>query len=509
MLNSLRFRLIVSYIAVIAVCLTIIAVTLALLVRSDPFSRELTQERLIPVLNNIVRVTQQDVRIGTAPEQVMADLYTQVDTQTTRVLFVTGVNRRIVADSSDTLKGRNLGEITVGLPQRLAGGLISGNINVGDQRSWVYVARIVASPRNLGVVVAQAPAGSDLGSPIYAQMLRQLALSGCIGGLLSVLMALLIAGSVSSPLRRLAKAAAAIAKGDYNQVVSKQGPTEVQELATNFNSMAEQVRASQQSQRDFLANVSHELKTPLTSIQGFAQAITDGAAGDAESVRRSAGVIQDEAQRMSRMVSELLDLARIESGQIVMRREPVHLDAVLRDGVDKLALRAQQASVTLNAQIPGSLPVVLGDGDRLAQVFTNLLDNALKHTPEGGKVTLAARPLSGSSIVRRGTLRAWPAGVEVSVADTGSGIPPEDLGRIFERFYQVDKARPHGSGLGLGLAIVKQIIEAHYGTITVESVVGLGSRFVVTLPLDPGTDTTQASRKKATAGQVDNLSQGS
>jgi signal transduction histidine kinase len=99
--------------------------------------------------------------------------------------------------------------------------------------------------------------------------------------------------------------------------------------------------------------------------------------------------------------------------------------------------------------------------------------------------------------------------VEVSVSDTGSGIPPQDLGRIFERFYQVDKARPHGSGLGLGLAIVKQIIEAHYGTITVESVVGLGSRFVVTLPLDPGTDTTQASRKKATAGQVDNLPQGS
>ena len=494
MFNRLRFRLIVSYIAVIAVCLTIIAATLALLVRSDPFSRELTQERLIPVLNNVVRLTQQDLRTGTAPEQVMADVTTQVDTQTTRVLFVTGVNRRIVADSNNTLIGRNLGEITVGRSQRLTSGLISGSINAGDQQSWVYVARIGTGPRNVGVVVAQAPVGSDLGSPIYAQMLRQLALAGCIGGLLSVLMALLIAGSVSSPLRRLAKAAASIAEGDYNQMVPMQGPTEVQELATNFNSMAEQVRASQQSQRDFLANVSHDLKTPLTSIQGFAQAITDGAVGDAESVRRSAGVIQDEAQRMSRMVSELLDLARIESGQIVMRREPVHLNAVLRDGVDKLALRAQQAGVTLNTQISDNLPVVLGDGDRLAQVFTNLLDNALKHTPEGGKITLAARALSGSSIVRRG--KTWPAGVEVSVADTGSGIPPQDLGRIFERFYQVDKARPHGSGLGLGLAIVKQIVEAHYGTITAESVVGLGSRFVVTLPLDPGTDTTQASRKK-------------
>jgi signal transduction histidine kinase len=258
--------------------------------------------------------------------------------------------------------------------------------------------------------------------------------------------------------------------------------------------MAEQVKASQQSQRDFLANVSHDLKTPLTSIQGFAQAITDGAANGPESVRRSAGIIRDEAQRMSRMVTELLDLARIESGQIVMRREAVHLSAVLGDCVDKLALRAQQSGIKLEVQVPNDLPVITGDGDRLAQVFTNLLDNALKHTQAGGKITVAARPLTGSSIVRRG--KTWPAAVEVSVGDTGSGIPPEDLSRIFERFYQVDKSRQRSGGLGLGLAIVKQIVEAHYGAIHAESVVGLGSRFVVTLPLEPGTDATQASHKR-------------
>jgi two-component system phosphate regulon sensor histidine kinase PhoR len=165
----------------------------------------------------------------------------------------------------------------------------------------------------------------------------------------------------------------------------------------------------------------------------------------------------------------------------VMRREAVHLSAVLRDCADKLALQAQQAHVRLETQVPDDLPVITGDGDRLAQAFMNLLDNALKHTPEGGKITIAARSLSGSSIVRRG--KTWPAGVEVSVSDTGSGIPPEDLSRIFERFYQVDKSRQRRGGLGLGLAIVKHIVEAHYGTIRAESVVGLGSRFVVTLPL--------------------------
>jgi len=494
MFNSLRFRLIVSYTVIIAVCLAIIAGALALLMRSDPLGRELTQERLILMLNSVTRLIQKDLKDGTAPEQVMTDLRARFDTQQTRVLFFTGVNRRIVADSGDSLAGRDLAEVVVGIPVRLPDGLVTGSINVGDAQPWIYVARPAGGPRNIGLLVAQAPQGISLRSPIYAQMLRQIAFAGCIGGALSVLLALLIAGSVSSPLRRLTKAANAIAEGDYDQTVRAQGPTEVRELAENFNLMAEQVRASQQSQRDLLANVSHELKTPLTSIQGFAQAISDGAAGDAESVRHSASVIQDEAQRMARMVSELLDLARIESGQIVMRREPVRVDAVLRDCAAKLALRAQQTGVKLNAQVPDDLPVIIGDGDRLAQVFTNLLDNALKHTPEGGQVTLAARHLSGSSIVRRG--KTWPAGVEVRVADTGSGIPPEDLARIFERFYQVDKSRQRGGGLGLGLAIVKQIVEAHFGAIKAESVVGVGSRFVVTLPLDPGTDTTQASPRK-------------
>jgi signal transduction histidine kinase len=494
MFNSLRFRLIVSYIFIIAVCLAIMAVALALLVRSNPLSRELTQERLNLALGNVTRLIQKDLRDGTPPEQVMSDLRARFDTQQTRVLFFGGPNRQILADSGDTLQGRELSEFASGLPARLPDGLITGNINLGDTPTWIYVARPAAGGRGIGILVAQAPQGISLRAPLYARMLGQLAMAGCIGGLLSVLLALLIAESVSRPLRRLAGAANAIEQGNYDQAVPIQGPAEVQELARNFNTMAEQVHTSQQSQRDLLANVSHDLKTPLTSIQGFAQAITDGAAGDSESIRHSAGVIRDEAQRMTRMVSELLDLARIESGQIVMQREPLELRALLRDCADKLALRAQQAGVALNVLTTDDLPVIVGDGDRLAQVFTNLIDNALKHTPSGGKVTVAARSLTGSSIVRRG--KTWPAGVEVRVADTGSGIPPQDLGRVFERFYQVDKSRQRGGGLGLGLAIVKQIVEAHYGTIKAESVLGAGSRFIVTLPLDPGMDTTQVAPRK-------------
>jgi len=202
-------------------------------------------------------------------------------------------------------------------------------------------------------------------------------------------------------------------------------------------------------------------------------------------MRKSATIIYDEANRMGRMVSELLDLARIESGQIVMRSESVKIDQVLHSVVEKMMLRAQQNTITLIAEVPEGLPPIGGDGDRLAQVFSNLIDNALKHTPSGGKVTVAARALSGSSVVKKG--KPWPGGVEVAVSDTGPGIPPEDLSRIFERFYQVDKSRARaksGASLGLGLAIVKEIVTAHGGSIHAESVVGLGTRFVVTLPIE-------------------------
>jgi len=235
--------------------------------------------------------------------------------------------------------------------------------------------------------------------------------------------------------------------------------------------MADQVEATRQSQRDFVANVSHELKTPLTSIQGFSQALLDGTASTPEATARAARIIHDEAERMRRLVDELLILARFDAGQMVMARDPVELGPLLRGCVEKLAPQAQAAGVALALDVPERL-FVTGDTDRLAQVFTNLLDNALAHTPAGSKVVLAARPAED----RRA--------VEVAVADAGEGIPAGVLPRIFERFYQVDKSRRRSRGAGLGLAITKEIVEAHGGTITAESVVGLGTRFTVRLPAE-------------------------
>ncbi|MGE5777223.1 MAG: sensor histidine kinase, partial [Chloroflexota bacterium] len=253
--------------------------------------------------------------------------------------------------------------------------------------------------------------------------------------------------------------------------VVPRGPHEVQDLTRAFNSMVARVQRTQKSQRDFVANVSHELKTPLTSVQGFAQAILDDTANTPEARKQAAQIIYGEAGRMHRMALDLLDLARLEAGTADLKMSAVDMGVLLRGIVEKFAPQAAQAGVNLQLNIPESPPALIGDGDRLAQVFTNLVDNALKFTPAGGQITLSAANAG--------------AEMETSVTDTGKGIPPEALPHLFDRFYQVDRSRAGGEkhGAGLGLAIVQEILQAHGGRIIVRSEVGRGTTFVIRLPL--------------------------
>lgn len=287
--------------------------------------------------------------------------------------------------------------------------------------------------------------------------------------LLAVGLSLLVGQWIARPLKRMAESARKMDSG-LSPIVSLEGPREVQQLGEALNEMSHKVQISQQSQRDFLANVSHELKTPLTSIQGFAQAILDGAAQTPQALQQAAGVIYTEASRMHRMVLDLLALARLEGGTADLRRNLVDLSALLKGVVDKFALQAQQAQVAMRLE-PAPVLSVIGDGDRLSQVFTNLIDNALKFTPAGGTVAVRTT-LSGDFAL-------------IKVVDTGIGISPDDQARVFERFYQVDKSRKGGSGrgVGLGLAIAAQIVAAHGGRIEVESQLGKGSTFTVSLPV--------------------------
>lgn len=230
-------------------------------------------------------------------------------------------------------------------------------------------------------------------------------------------------------------------------------------------------RTIEKMRRDFIANVSHELRTPLAMMQGYSEALLDEFGDDPEQRRELTQIILDETHRMRRLVNDLLDLAQLESGRFQMSGEEMDMANLIRRVGRKFSTVAHDRNVTLKLQIDESkLPILIfGDPDRLEQVFTNLVDNAFRHTTEGGSI--AFEITADDSLVR------------VSVRDTGEGIPEEDLPFVFERFYKVDKARTRSKGgTGLGLAITHNIVKSHRGDIVVESVVGAGTAFHVVLP---------------------------
>jgi len=473
MFNSLRFRLILSYLLVVVVSILIIGLALLVFLRSNAGIERLDYIRLGEISRTIARTYQIPRNADVA---VLSDLAPKIAADNdVRVIFVDRAGRALV--DSDVLTGQAPPN---DIPQLEfnAAAVDRGLVRDSARAAWVYLAAAGAQSETRLVVLKPRTGPIQF---LLENFLAPLLQAACVGIGLSVIMALLITYSITRPVRKLSEAASAVAHGNLDQTVPVSGPTELHSLAQSFNDMIARVRASQQAQRDFVANVSHELKTPLTSIQGFSQAILDGTAADPDSVGRAAHIINDEASRMRRLVDGLLDLARLDAGQSALQRVPIELTAVLHSVIEKLTLRANEKNITLRVDIQ-PLPTVVADGDRLAQVFTNLLDNALKHTPGGGNVTLSAQAASGV--------------VTVAVSDTGAGIPANDLSRIFERFYRVDKSRAAGQGYGIGLAITKEIVKAHGGTIKAESVVGLGTKFSVQLPVAQSGDTTVARRRK-------------
>jgi two-component system phosphate regulon sensor histidine kinase PhoR len=229
------------------------------------------------------------------------------------------------------------------------------------------------------------------------------------------------------------------------------------------------VKRVEQVRRDFVANVSHELRTPLAAIKSVIETLEGGATEDPKTARDFLRRADGEVDRLVQMVEELLELSRIESGELSMTREPVDLVAAVETAAERLRPQAEKAGVALSVEIAVGIPRVSGDRVSLERAIVNLINNAIKFTPEGGAVRVLARP-SG-------------AGVTIEVADNGSGIEPQDLPRVFERFYKADRARRAG-GTGLGLAVVKHTAEAHGGRVEAESRLGEGSTFRVWLPAE-------------------------
>jgi two-component system sensor histidine kinase GlrK len=276
----------------------------------------------------------------------------------------------------------------------------------------------------------------------------------------------LIAHRLTRSLRALSTATAAVASGSFSDPVPVQGRDEVADLARSFNAMAAQLRELDELKESFLATVSHELRSPLTSVREAAHLLSDGVPGELNPKQaRLVAIIAESSERLLRLVNQLLELSRLRAGMLPLERHPVDLDAVVGRALDELRPQADEARVTLERERRGESLVLDGDEDRLVQVVVNLVANAIRFTPAGGRVTT----------------RVAAAGdeIELIVEDSGVGIPAAVLPRIFEWYRQAHRG---SGGSGLGLAIVRGIVEAHGGRVTVESHEGKGSRFTVLLP---------------------------
>jgi signal transduction histidine kinase len=293
-------------------------------------------------------------------------------------------------------------------------------------------------------------------------------LLGGVAGLLALVIVQVLAHGMTSPLREMAQAASAMARGDYGRRVRATSRDEVGELARAFNQMAADLAEVDRVRRDLVANVSHELRTPITALQAVLENLVDGVGPPDEEALR---VLLAQVERLGRLVEQLLDLSRLESGVVPLQRERFELRPLLEQALDEARLTdAARSGRDVELVLAADDITATADPERVHQVVSNLLTNAIQHSPEGGRVVLSAR--------RNG------ANVVIDVADEGPGIPAEDAARVFERFYRSDAARSsQNGGTGLGLAIARWIVELHSGDIRVENRAPTGCRMVVELPV--------------------------
>ena len=297
--------------------------------------------------------------------------------------------------------------------------------------------------------------------------------------LLAALAAALFSRRITRPVARLAAATERMAAGDYAARVKVDAPDELRHLGESFNGMAAaleadvtQLRRQEQLRRELVANVSHELATPLTAIQGFTEALLDGVVTDPAEREETTRLIAREAARLQRLVAQLRQVARYEAGAESLQAAPLALPTLADETLAVLAPELERKALSITTDFPADLPPVRADGDRLTEILLNLLDNAIRHTPKGGRIAVAAQRTADGGFVR------------VSVGDSGPGIAAQERERVFDRFYRADPSRAAATGgTGLGLAIARALVEAHGGTVAVDESAEGGASFSFTLPI--------------------------
>ncbi|WP_162287882.1 sensor histidine kinase [Indiicoccus explosivorum] len=415
--------------------------------------------------NELMTLTDQYADAISSVEDGQLDLYERLASLTGKELLVVDSSRIVVADS--------------GIPGISEGERMSKELLSALAESAVQHKETVFVPGGAAYLSAGKPIydGSGLSGGVFVldsvtELNRSLAavkqsvlLAGTGAVLLAIGFIFILTRKLSMPLLSMEKVTRTIAKGNLEARVAEGADDEIGSLSDAINDLAVELQRIQVNRRQFFADISHELQTPVTYLKGYAAALEKNLYQTDEERRQFERIIAQEASRLSRLISELFDLAKMEEGKIVLTMEAVDLCEITENVLEKMEITAKDKGIQLEFRRPDSVPLIHGDGMRIEQILTNLLENAVKYTGDGTvKVTVRN---SGDV-------------VETVVEDTGPGIPPADLPYVFDRFYRVEKSRSreHG-GTGLGLAIVKRLTELQGGTVSVTSTTGKGTAFIL------------------------------
>ena len=445
MIHSLRFRLIIALIAVISVAIGSISIFI--------------YHRAIAEIHRLEERTEQ-VLAGRISFELSRYYHRQGGWEGIQPFVEQGgglYGRRIIlTDTAGTVVADSEGDL---LGEHYQAGSPDSAIPISSPWTKDTLGMLYISPSSPADPISLA----RLSAPIIGYTIW----GGLIAGGIALVITFFLSRRISEPVKTLTLAARRLGEGDLSQRVSVKDKGEVGELARAFNSMAGDLERDLQLQQDMVADIAHELRTPLSNLRGYLEAVRDGVIEpDADTIRS----LNEETALLSRLVDDLQELSLAEAGELKLTRRVEDISGLIDRAVTAVQAQAETKGLSLSVSLPDGLPQVDIDSHRIGQVLRNLLDNAAAHTNKGDSITVSA-----------GQQGDW---VEVAVTDTGEGIPTDGLPNIFERFYRVDKSRTRATGgSGLGLTIAKRLVEVHGGKIEAQSEPGKGSRFAFTLPL--------------------------
>ncbi len=484
--RSLRFRLLVMFSLVLLVAIG----TAALYVRETTAThfvsyvqfRSQEDQAVISKLLTLYSQNKDPAAVQSLVEQLAR-------ATGRRIIFVNGDNR-VIADSERNAIGTTIPAQSQDLPDALFlySPVMTIHASPATKPAPPLPNTLVISSKPANALPVPIPQPSDLpavaGQPVRVSLgsgsaegsfitaiNRSLLLAGVLAGLAAVLLTVVLSARILKPVKALTVAATRMQGGDLSQRVHVKNTDEIGTLARAFNAMADSLARSEQLRRNLISDVAHDLRTPLTNIRGYLEALEDRVLMPTPATIAS---IREEAMLLNRLIDDLQELALADAGQLRLSCQPVAIEDVLHQTANAVQPRALAKRLTIRVDVPEALPPALADPGRVSQILRNVIGNAITHTPDDGQVVVSARA-------------TLPSGeVEISVCDTGAGITPEHLPYIFERFYRADPSRARATGgTGLGLAIVKQLVEAQGGHVSAKSELGHGTTITFTLPMSP------------------------